>query len=52
MGDHEQADEDPRRIALARLLLQLRQQGIRDKRLFRALERTPRDLFVPAPYKA
>ncbi len=35
----------------ARLLLELKGAGISDDRVLTAMERTPRDLFVPAPFR-
>jgi protein-L-isoaspartate(D-aspartate) O-methyltransferase len=43
------ADEDPRFLA-ARLVLQLRQAGVMDQRVTEALEKTPREPFVPRPF--
>lgn len=43
------ADEDPRFLA-ARLVLQLRQAGVMDQRVAEALEKTPREPFVPRPF--
>ncbi len=41
--------EDPR-FQAARLVLALRQSGVTDHRLTEALEKTPRDAFVPRPF--
>lgn len=41
--------EDHRPIAL---IMELRGQGIRDQRVLSAIERTPRELFVEAPFQA
>lgn len=41
--------EDHRPIAL---IMELRGQGIRDQRVLSAIERTPRELFVEAPFEA
>jgi protein-L-isoaspartate(D-aspartate) O-methyltransferase len=35
---------------LARMILELRREGITDARLLGALERVPRDLFVPTAF--
>jgi len=35
----------------ARLILSLRQQGIRDARVLEAMEKTPRELFVAEPFR-
>jgi protein-L-isoaspartate(D-aspartate) O-methyltransferase len=43
------SDEDPRFLA-ARLVLQLRQAGVTDQRVTEALEKTPREPFVPRPF--
>jgi len=42
-------DEDPR-FRAARLVLALRQEGVTDQRVTEALEKTPRELFVPRPF--
>lgn len=39
------------REGIARLALALRRQGITDRRVLNAIERVPRDLFVPDEYK-
>ena len=39
-------------IAIARLIMHLRQQGIRDARVLEAMEKTPRDLFVEDSWQA
>jgi protein-L-isoaspartate(D-aspartate) O-methyltransferase len=44
------SDEDPRFLA-ARLVLQLRQAGVMDQRVNEALEKTPREPFVPRPFQ-
>jgi protein-L-isoaspartate(D-aspartate) O-methyltransferase len=36
---------------LAKLILELREQGISDPRVVSAIERTPRELFVPAAFR-
>lgn len=41
--------EDPR-FQAARLVLALRQAGVTDHRVTEALEKTPRDAFVPRPF--
>jgi protein-L-isoaspartate(D-aspartate) O-methyltransferase len=41
--------EDPR-FQAARLVLALRQSGVTDHRVTEALEKTPRELFVPRPF--
>ena len=41
--------EDPR-FRAARLVLALRQSGVTDHRVTEALEKTPRDAFVPRPF--
>ena len=41
--------EDPR-FRAARLVLALRQSGVMDHRVTEALEKTPRDTFVPRPF--
>lgn len=41
--------EDPR-FQAARLVLALRQSGVTDHRVTEALEKTPRDAFVPRPF--
>ena len=41
--------EDPR-FQAARLVLALRQAGVTDHRVTEALEKTPRDAFVPKPF--
>ncbi|TCT12401.1 protein-L-isoaspartate(D-aspartate) O-methyltransferase [Tepidamorphus gemmatus] len=44
-------DEDGEgRVAVARLILGLRSQGIRDPRVLKAIETVPRELFVEAAY--
>jgi protein-L-isoaspartate(D-aspartate) O-methyltransferase len=43
------AEEDPRFHA-ARLVLTLRQAGVTDQRITEALEKTPREPFVPRPF--
>ena len=43
------SDDDPRFLA-ARLVLQLRQAGVMDQRVNEALEKTPREPFVPRPF--
>jgi protein-L-isoaspartate(D-aspartate) O-methyltransferase len=35
---------------IARLLSELRRHGVRDERVLAAMERVPRDLFVPGPF--
>lgn len=40
--------QDARKI---RLIMELRQEGITDTRVLAAVERVPRDLFVPAPFR-
>jgi protein-L-isoaspartate(D-aspartate) O-methyltransferase len=42
-------DEDPR-FQAARLVLALRQAGVTDHRVTEALEKTPREVFVPRPF--
>lgn len=42
-------DEDPR-FRAARLVLALRQAGVTDQRITEALEKTPREPFVPRPF--
>jgi protein-L-isoaspartate(D-aspartate) O-methyltransferase len=39
------------RFRAAQLVLALRQAGVRDPRVMEALEKTPRDLFVPMPFR-
>jgi protein-L-isoaspartate(D-aspartate) O-methyltransferase len=39
------------RFRAAQLVLALRQAGVRDPRVMEALEKTPRDLFVPTPFR-
>jgi protein-L-isoaspartate(D-aspartate) O-methyltransferase len=43
-------DESEPRFHAARLVLQLRQAGVMDQRLTEALEKTPREPFVPRPF--
>ncbi|MQT14453.1 protein-L-isoaspartate(D-aspartate) O-methyltransferase [Segnochrobactrum spirostomi] len=50
MAEENSADET-QRIALAHLILELRRRGVRDKRIYSAIEQIPRRLFVPAPYR-
>ena len=40
-------DEDTAETRLARLVLSLRSQGVSDPKVLSAIEKTPRDLFVP-----
>lgn len=39
------------RFRAAQLVLALRQAGVRDPRVMEALEKTPRDLFAPLPFR-
>ncbi|HVY87508.1 MAG TPA: protein-L-isoaspartate(D-aspartate) O-methyltransferase [Hyphomonadaceae bacterium] len=43
-------DEDDPRFKAARLVLALRQSGVTDQRVTEALEKTPRETFVPRPF--
>jgi protein-L-isoaspartate(D-aspartate) O-methyltransferase len=43
-------NEDDPRFRAARLVLALRQEGVTDQRVSEALERTPREPFVPRPF--
>lgn len=43
-------DESDPRFHAARLVLQLRQAGVMDQRVTEALEKTPREPFVPRPF--
>lgn len=43
------AEEDPR-FQAARIVLALRQAGVTDQRITEALEKTPRELFVPKTF--
>jgi protein-L-isoaspartate(D-aspartate) O-methyltransferase len=45
--DEETEDEDDAHTRLARLVLSLRSQGVTDPQVLSAIEKTPRDLFVP-----
>ena len=53
-GDFQTPQEGVR-VSLAarkiRLIMQLRQSGITDTRVLSAIERVPRELFVPAPFQ-
>ena len=46
-GDGWQKDDDGQRIIVARLILALRRQGIRDPAVLKAVESVPREMFVP-----
>lgn len=43
---------DPEPEKLARLVLELREAGLTDTRVLGAIERVPRDVFVPAAFRA
>jgi protein-L-isoaspartate(D-aspartate) O-methyltransferase len=44
-------DEDTPETRLARLVLSLRSQGVSDPKVLSAIEKTPRDLFVPELFR-
>ena len=50
MGDADFDDEDSGRVPVAKLILGLRAQGIRDPRVLKAIETVPRALFVEETY--
>ena len=39
------------KVEIARLIMELRAEGISDQRVLNAIERTPRELFVPATFR-
>jgi len=51
VADHSTRQEQ-RRVRIADLILRLRQAGITDQRVVAAIESVPRDVFVPADWRA
>jgi protein-L-isoaspartate(D-aspartate) O-methyltransferase len=47
---HEPPEDGEERVAVARLIMGLRAQGIRDSHILKAIETIPRNLFVDAAY--
>lgn len=50
MGEDDDGREDEGRVSVARLIMSLRAQGIRDARVLKAIETVPRSLFVEDSY--
>lgn len=51
MIDPQHDDEDEQRVRIANLILRLRQSGITEPRVVRAIESVPRPMFVPPEAK-
>jgi protein-L-isoaspartate(D-aspartate) O-methyltransferase len=52
MAEPRDTAVDERRVRIAELILRLRRAGITDQRVLSAIESVPRDVFVPAEYRA